>query len=214
MNNFFDSFPYLQQMNEQFRNIFGDDFVRNLMSSMQSQGWMNGQQGYPWAMPQPGGVDRKNPNQSGTGPSPADGEGGHSAGPEGGPGAPMWNPFAAQSTAPGLFPLVDILDMRHEIILVVDVPGLERASDVRISVHPDRILIKGELQRLYDKNKEYAILQSERRVGQFDRSIVLPVRVRKQHAKAIYHQGLLEIRLLKEGKAPENDGTVIDVDFA
>lgn len=198
-------------MNDQFRKIFGDDFVQNLMSSMQTQGWMNGGQGNPFAMPQTGGTDR----MSGVPPQqPADDSSSKGPSPDRGAGGPMWNPFASQPAAPGLFPMVDILDVRHELVLIVDVPGLEHASDVRISVHPDKVIVKGELQRLGNRNGEYSILQSERRVGSFERSITLPVRVRKQHAKAIYQQGLLEIRLLKEGKSPESDGTVIDIDFA
>lgn len=192
-------------MNEQFRSIFGDDFVRSLMSSMQSQGWMNGQQAYPWAMPQ-GRADGQKQSQPQSSEAPNR---------QGEQGPPMFNPFAQQAAAPpGLFPLVDILDMRHELVLVIDVPGLERASDVRISVHSDRVVIKGELQRSTNRTREFTILQSERRVGQFERTISLPVRVRKQHAKAVYQQGLLEVRLLKEGKAPETDGTIIDIDFA
>ncbi len=208
MNNFFDSFPYLQQMNEQFRNIFGDDFVKSLMTSMQSQGWMNGQQGYPWAMPQgpangagqhhPGGAQSRQGEQKSSEQQ----------------GQPMFNPFAGQATAPGLFPPVDILEMRHELILVIDVPGLERASDVRLAIHSDRVVIKGELQPSSSRTRECTVLQSERRIGQFERTVMLPMRVRKQHAKAVYQQGLLEIRLLKEGKMPESDGTIIDIDFA
>jgi HSP20 family protein len=208
MNNFFDSFPYLQQMNEQFRSIFGDDFVKSLMSSMQSQGWMNGGQAQPWAMPQ-GRTDGTRPNQPQAGDSNHEG-----AARDGEQGPPMFNPFAGQAQAPLSFPLVDILEMRHELVLVVDVPGLERASDVRISVHTDRVVIKGELQRSTNRTREFTVLQGERKVGQFERTVLLPVRVRKQHAKAVYQQGLLEVRLLKEGKTPESDGTIIDIDFA
>ncbi|MBX5437352.1 MAG: Hsp20/alpha crystallin family protein, partial [Alicyclobacillaceae bacterium] len=47
----------------------------------------------------------------------------------------------------------------------------------------------------------------------FERTFTLPARVRKQHAKAVYSGGLLEIRLLKEGRAGEGEGSLIDVDF-
>src|SRR5579875_1174304 len=127
MNNFFESFPYLRQMNDQFRQIFGDDFMRNLMQSMQSQNWMNGQQMNPFTgMPGMEGQDRLNrqPNQQ---TNASDGTAGAP------PGGPMWNPFFGQQAASpngaGVFPMADILETKHELILVMEIPGLERASD-------------------------------------------------------------------------------------
>lgn len=208
MSNFFDTFPYLQQMNDQFRQMFGDDFVKNLMNSIQSPHGM-GQNGQP--SPMANMFQGMNPNAQGPNGSPDNAMGGNREGT-----APMWNPFPSTTGGPSVaaYPPTDILESRHELILLIEVPGLEKASDVRLSIFPEQITIRGEIQQINERRSEYTVRTTERRLGLFERTIALPVRVRKQHAKAIYQQGILQIRLLKEGKPYETDGTVIDIDFA
>lgn len=225
-NNPLDAFPYLQQMTQQFRQMFGDDFVQNLMKSMQMP--MGSSGGMPGAgMP---GAGTQGPMQSG----PQSRFGSHSRttsddATQTGQGNPManmgawpnwmgqWNPMAGGGPTggdnPTSFPPVDIYETRHELRLVAEIPGLERASDVRLSVFPDRIILKGERKRSSGRGAEGNLIQSERSTGAFERSVVLPTRVRKQHARASYAHGLLEVHLLKENRTTDPDGNIVDIDF-
>lgn len=193
--------PYFQQMTDQFRQMFGDDFVRNLMKSMQMPtGWPTG--ATPPATAPPGTAAGGSPQGMGR---------------AAGPGIPgMWNPFgenvgaSPQTTG---YPPVDVYETKHEVIVIFELPGLHRAGDVRLAVYPDRLEVRGEIVRRYDGLSGREPVISERRIGSFERVVLLPSRVRKQHARAHYRQGLLEVRLIKEGKTGETDANVIDVDF-
>ncbi len=208
-NNPLDSFPYLQQMAQQFRQMFGDDFVKNMMNSMQVPAWN-----------QPLGNQNGNPAASGAEPrfgqNPFQQNGNGQA--QGGGAWPNWmagwnpqgNNSAPSSSAQIL--AVDVFDMRNEIVIVVELPGLQKASEVRISVLPTSVTIKGD-RRLSAHMAAGTITQSERVLGPFERTIELPARVRKQHAKATYAHGLLEIRLVKEGRISNSDANMVDVDF-
>lgn len=227
-----DAFPYLQQMTQQFRQMFGDDFVKNLMSSMQTPLW-NQQQGAPGVPPDggPSGQFGSGPEQRGA-PfaanlpprGPAAGAGPGTTGSGSGPGATewpnwmgQWNPFAQGSTVggpvAGLFPPIDLYETRHELVLLLEIPGLERASDVRLAVFPDKVIVKGDRKRAATRAYDGTLVQSERIIGPFERTILLPSKVRKQHAKATYTRGLLEVRLVKESRAGDPDANIIDVDF-
>lgn len=216
----FDAFPYLQQMSDQFRRMFGDDFVRNLMNSMQAPNWSQGQggpgntagPGDPFASRFGGGTEGgAGANNAGAAPGPGGGWTGE--------GAPNWNPFASGTAgfpaySQRVFPTADAYETRHEVVLVLEVPGLERSSDIRLSVFPDHVIVKGEIERRYGRAAEGEMGMKERFTGSFERTIALPARVRRQHAKAVYRTGLLEVRLLKEGKSTEGEGSALDVDFA
>lgn len=205
-NNFFDSFPYLQQMGDQFQKMFGEDFVRNMMSQMQVPSW---------GQPQNNGGAQSGDRfwSGGSGGSDTNGSQGPSTSAD---GQPLWNPFGGMGGQPPkqrVYPPVDVYETRHEVVLTLEIPGMERASDIHVAVFPDHVVVKGSIERNYQSASSSPLATAERYVGPFERRISLPVRVRKQHAKAVYRSGLLELRLLKEGKSTESEGNTIDVDF-
>lgn len=234
-NNFFESFPYLAQMGDQFQKMFGDDFVRNLMNQMQVPNWNEfgtGTGGDRFSQGGPGstGDGRANDSKS-NGPGRA-GAGNPFAGNNPGwmDGAQMWNPFGGMwgGSGPGAagsgagtpghpmsnYPLVDIYETRHEVVLILEIPGMERSADIRLSVFPDHVIVKGDVPKPEAVARNSTPARAERHTGSFERNIPMPVRVRKQHAKAVYRAGLLEVRLLKEASGQDTDGNTIDVDFA
>ncbi|MCL6515800.1 Hsp20/alpha crystallin family protein [Alicyclobacillus sp.] len=192
----FDGLPYLQQMGEHFRKLFGEDFVQQLMKSVQPPA--------AWQNPGTPGPARNGAEPGGTTGFPWMG------------GLPGWNPFAAtgaEGMATGRpHPCADVYETRHEVVVVLEIPGLEREKDVRIAVYPDELVVKGEVVRHYERSAESLTIR-ERFAGPFERRIHLPVRVRRQHAKATYRAGLLEVRMIKEGRQTEGEGTVVDIDF-
>lgn len=217
-NNPLDSFPYLQQMAQQFRQMFGDDFVKNMMNSMQVPTWNQpmgnqpmGNQGGPGGNSEPSGSE----SRFGQNPFQTNGNGQAQAG---GGAWPNWmagfNPQASSPNPSSSFAGIaaDVFDMRNEVVVIVELPGLQKASDVRISVLPTSVTIKGDRRR-GAHTAAGTITQSERALGPFERTIELPARVRKQHAKATYAHGLLEIRLVKEGRIGNPDANMVDVDF-
>ncbi|MCL6445020.1 MAG: Hsp20/alpha crystallin family protein [Alicyclobacillus sp.] len=215
MNNNFDPMAYLQQMNDQFRHLFGDDFVRNLMNSMQMPMWGAGGAMSPGA--RNGG--QGSPGPSGASRAQSSNMGATASGPDWMNWMSQWHPYTgagggSQTQEHGQFPRADVYETRHEVVVVMEIPGLERSGDVRLTVSSEQLTVKGDLKRRYHRQEDVPLALSERFFGPFERAIALPARVRKQHAKAVYNAGLLEVRLLKEVKGTDGEGSPIDVDFA
>ncbi len=102
-------------------------------------------------------------------------------------------------TTTTLAPPVDIYEDEHNIVLKIDVPGIdERDIDVRIqnstlSVHGERKIEKEE--------KEENFRRVERQYGSFTRSFTLPSSVDPGQVSAHCDRGVLKINLAKRVEA-------------
>lgn len=105
------------------------------------------------------------------------------------------HPFQAakRPESPALFPAVDILTAEDEMIVLVDLPGVDK-QDVHISMNDEILFIKGEVKPLYPGIPS---VQTERFSGTFERPIGLPTRVDGQSARvrAAFRQGTLVVRI-------------------
>lgn len=195
-------------MTDQFRRVFGDDFVQSLMKSInvsemlgQGAGGQSGRMGGGAGMGDAGtsggmpgmpgipGVAGM-PNMQGF-PFNMMGMGAGSA-PQGAPGQAAPAPQSGQAVGPR----VDVLQTRHEVIVWIELPGAE-AGDVKVNATPDSLHIKGNLKRPYVLSSDDQVLHAEMARGEFSRDVPLPVRVKPEKIRANYRQGLLEVRMLK-----------------
>lgn len=94
------------------------------------------------------------------------------------------------------FPPVDVFEQGRQIIVLADIPGLFRPSDISLSVEGNRLWMKGDIQRPNAPQGQFAL--SERHKGSFEREIALPARVRKDKVQAAYRNGVLEIHMVRE----------------
>jgi len=105
------------------------------------------------------------------------------------------NPFFSGKTSEpaSLFPAADVLTSDHEIVIIVDLPGVMK-EDIQLSISDEALQIKGEAKSLCP---EHSPVTSERFVGSFERPIGLPVRIDGQSAKvkATFHLGTLIVRI-------------------
>ncbi len=76
-----------------------------------------------------------------------------------------------------------------------EVPGF-KASEIKISVEPRRLILEGNLEQSSEETSEKVVF-SERRTTQFCRSFNLPAEVEPDKAVANLKDGLLEITLPK-----------------
>ena len=77
------------------------------------------------------------------------------------------------------------------------------AEDIQISIEGDTLRIRGELEAEHEEEGRDYFLR-ERRVGNFSRSITLPVAVDADKAKADFEDGVLTITLPKiEAEKPK-----------
>jgi len=106
-------------------------------------------------------------------------------------------------------PRIDVYETENEVVAKCDLPGLDRKDDLNIDIDNNLLTISGIVNRTGEV-RENRMHRQERFVGRFQRSITLPARVSSEGVKAVYKNGVLEVRMPKTG-APE--GKKIDVEF-
>jgi len=93
-------------------------------------------------------------------------------------------------------PSVDVFETESDVVVRAELPGID-PKDVDIRVTEDSLSIKGESKREETSQRE-GYFYTERQYGSFYRSVPFPVEVRPHQARAVYRDGLLEVRVPKE----------------
>jgi HSP20 family protein len=88
-------------------------------------------------------------------------------------------------------PEVEMLMKNNELIVRADVPGLKK-EDITIELTEDALILKGE-RRHEKEEKHEGFYRAERVYGSFYRTLALPEGVKIDQAKAVVHDGVLEI---------------------
>jgi|ERR1017187_4975784 HSP20 family protein len=96
-------------------------------------------------------------------------------------------------------PPVDIYEDEHNIILKLEVPGIEE-KDIDVSVENNTLTVHGE-QKIEKEEKEENFRRVERQYGSFTRSFTLPSSVDSGQVTAHYDKGVLKIKLAKKAEA-------------
>ena len=96
-------------------------------------------------------------------------------------------------------PPVDIYETKDEMVVILELPGVSQ-KEVEISLVGDTLSVRGE-RRLAAEVEEENCHRVERRFGPYFRALVLPSVVDSSRIKAVYKDGLLEIRLPKREEA-------------
>ncbi len=100
-------------------------------------------------------------------------------------------------------PIVDIYDNDDNIVLKVELPGIDK-KDIVVDVNDMVLTLKGE--RSSDNEvKEDSYYRRERAFGRFERAFTLPSAVDSDKIKADYKDGVLKIDIPKpEEQKPKN----------
>ncbi len=92
-------------------------------------------------------------------------------------------------------PLVDVVELDNEILLVAELPGVDK-DNIKISVNNGVLSLSGE-KKIAENEKNDCYHCSERLFGPFERVFNLPVIVNETKIKADFKDGLLKISLPK-----------------
>src|SRR5579872_1743022 len=104
-----------------------------------------------------------------------------------------------QLTAGSFVPPVDVYEDEHDLVLKLEVPGVDEAK-IDIQVENNTLTVKGE--RTFEKEeKEENFHRIERRFGAFLRTFRLPNTVDSEKVEAHYDKGILKISLAKRAEA-------------
>jgi HSP20 family protein len=95
----------------------------------------------------------------------------------------------------GFVPAVEVVRDGEDVVVRVELPGVDVERDVAIEVDRGKLVISGERR---DERSEQAegVLVRELRYGQFRREFALPPGVSPEQVEASYDAGLLDVRVL------------------
>ena len=102
-------------------------------------------------------------------------------------------------TTTTLAPPVDIYEDEHDIILKIEVPGIDD-KDIDVSIQNNTLTVRGE-RKIEKEEKEENFRRVERQYGSFTRSFTLPSSVDPGQVSAHCDKGVLKINLAKRAEA-------------
>ncbi len=120
----------------------------------------------------------------------------------------MWDPFAslvrqfeadfARPTA-AFVPAADVVRDGGDVVVTLELPGVDVEKDVDVEVHDGRLVISGRREE-QTSSEENGVLIRESRSGAFRREFALPEHVTADSVEADYDRGLLKIRVREVAK--------------
>jgi HSP20 family protein len=113
--------------------------------------------------------------------------------------APLWPARRPLIDTRGWAPAVEMYDQDNEIVLKMELPGMER-KDIHLAVSDDTLTIEGE-RKAAAEAKEEDYYCCERHYGKFYRAITLPTDIEAGKIAAHYRNGVLEVHLPKAKEA-------------
>jgi HSP20 family protein len=102
-------------------------------------------------------------------------------------------------TTTTLAPPVDIYEDEHNIVLKIEVPGIDE-SDIDVLIQNNTLTVQGE-RKIEKEEKEENFHRVERQYGRFTRSFTLPSSVDPGQVSAHCDKGVLKINLAKRAEA-------------
>lgn len=118
-------------------------------------------------------------------------------------GRPFWPtvPRAFEEIEPA--PNVDIYEEGDSIIVKADLPGMTK-DDIEVNLTDDSITLTGEKKK-EEKVEKKNYYRLERSYGSFKRSFALPAEVHTGKAKAMFKDGVLEVKIPKTEAAKKKE---------
>ena len=115
--------------------------------------------------------------------------------------APAGAAARALGRTAGYVPAIEMRADGADVVITLELPGVDVTNDVDIEVAEGRLTISGQRR---DRNEERdeggKVLVRELRYGSFRREFALPEGVTAEHVDASYEQGLLEVRVREVSK--------------
>ena len=137
-----------------------------------------------------------------------------------------WDPFTALSridnefddlvrrtwggaTPSGFVPSVDMVREGNDVLITLELPGVDIAADVDIEVAPRRLSISGQ-RSTSSESTEGRVMVREVRSGSFRREFALPEHVTADDVSADYDRGMLTVRVSNVAR-PQPEPTKIAI---
>ena len=109
--------------------------------------------------------------------------------------------WGAGSGRTGFVPPVEIVREGRDVLVRLELPGIDVDRDVEITVDKGNLVIRGE-RRDERTGENHGVLVRELRYGSFQREFALPDGMTADNVEATYDQGMLMVRV-REAVTPE-----------
>jgi len=119
-----------------------------------------------------------------------------------GPRARLTRPVLPLFLPKPFVPVTDVFVRDEDLMIRVELPGIDPATDVTVSVEDGHLVIRGERKQVGDV-KEEAYYRLETVYGTFERFIPLPEGFDEGEIEAAYEDGVLEVIVPAAAKALE-----------
>ena len=119
-----------------------------------------------------------------------------------------WTPVLTEDVANrGFLPAVDIRETPEQLMLVAELPGLDK-KDVSITIENQVLTLSGE--RNFEKEtKDETCHRIERSYGSFTRSFTLPANLKTDKVEAKFDKGVLSILIPKSEETKPRKVTIL-----
>jgi len=105
---------------------------------------------------------------------------------------------------------VDVFETKSELVVISTLAGAV-SERIDVSVHNDLLTIRGERPfPIFSGEKVESIYHRECFWGKFSRTVVLPVDVKGDLARAEYHNGVLIIHIPKQDREKRIPVTIVE----
>lgn len=111
----------------------------------------------------------------------------------------LWSPRLAGGEIEDLYMPVDMFEDGESVVVKAEIPGI-RKEDVNVELTPDSITISGKKSG-EERTEQKDYFRLERSYGSFTRSLQLPVETITDKARAVFKDGVLEVRIPKNPEA-------------
>lgn len=113
-----------------------------------------------------------------------------------------WGGGPAGQTA-GYVPAVEMVADGADVVINLELPGVDIDKDVELQVHEGRLTISGQRHEEQTEEKAGRMLVRELRYGSFRREFALPPEVTADDIEASYDRGMLRVRVRNVTKPPQ-----------
>jgi len=119
---------------------------------------------------------------------------------------PSWWPRLRMQEMEEVAPKVDIFEEGDNFVVKAEIPGMKK-EEIEVNLTDDMVTISGEKKK-EEKVEKKDYYRFERSFGSFSRSFRLPKDVQADKAKAIFKDGVLELKVPKTEEAKKKEKKV------
>jgi HSP20 family protein len=107
-------------------------------------------------------------------------------------------------------PAADVLTRGDDLVIRVELPGIDPDRDLEIMVEDNTLHIRGQRQETQEEKGD-GFIRRETSFGSFERALQLPSGVKTEDLKASYNDGILEV-VVPHGAKRASQRVKVDVE--